>query len=292
MLDSGANKHTWTPLKAKHVKNKIPDEADVVIATGFKTVASTLKLPKSCGIKTHWIRAWEHWQMSEDEMLRKVVNVPTIKLVNSVCLQNRLKKYGTDSHIVRPGYDFDLLYPMDIREDNSHLIIGALNREGVHGNRKRTEWSFNAIKKLKYRNVKLWMFGSEREPKFRGVDLYLRSPNPYQKNWFYNRCDVWIAPTMSEGLHLPPAEAMITECPVVGTDAELSGMQDYLFDGITGLVSKDDFDQFVGRIDYLLRNPEKRLLYGKAARKQILDLGDRKTNMEQMINLFKRLRED
>ena len=40
---------------------------------------------------------------------------------------------------------------------------------------------------------------------------------------------------MSEGLHLPPAEAMMTECAVVGTEAELSGIQDYIIPDETGL---------------------------------------------------------
>ena len=78
IIDTGKNQHTWTPLKAKHIIVKdlsvIPN-ADVVIATGFKTVPSTLSLPTRCGIKAHYLRGWELWQMSEDQIVNKILKV-------------------------------------------------------------------------------------------------------------------------------------------------------------------------------------------------------------------------
>ena len=95
-VDSMKNKHTWTPLEAKHIRRhddkNLPD-GDVIIATGYKSVSKTMKAPAKCGIKAHWIRAWEHWQYSEKDIVDKVLKPDTIKLVNSICLQNKLKKY-------------------------------------------------------------------------------------------------------------------------------------------------------------------------------------------------------
>ena len=293
-IDSMKNKHKWTKLNAEHIiirnEKQIPD-ADAIIATGYKSVGSTCIAPDRCGIKAHWIRAWEHWQMGDQQIIDKVLKPPTVKIVNSICLQKKLNGLGFDSHIIRPGYDFDQIYPKHIRNKNKNIIIAGLNREGVHGKRKRTQWLFETARymKTKYRDVKFWMFGSE--PK-RGlmVDNYLRSPTPFQKNKFYNSVDIWMAPTMSEGLHLPPAEAMMTECAVVATQAELSGVQDYIISGETGLLSKNNLKSFVSDVDHLYHHDECRKRFGKVGREKILELGDRKQNMEKLIELIGKLK--
>lgn len=292
VVDSMPNKHTWTPLKPPHIKptkeSKIPD-ADVIIATGYKSVAPTVSAPARCGVKAHWIRAWEHWQMSEQAIVKKVLKQPTLKLVNSICLRDKLKHYNVDSYIVRPGYDLDIIQPNGKRKLNESVILGGLFRAGVHGKRKRTKWIFDAYSliKIKFPKTKLFMFGSESQPS--GVDRYLRRPTMKQKSEFYNSINIWLAPTMSEGLHMPPAEAMMTECPVVGTNAPLSGMQDYLIHNKTGLVSKNNFDDFCENIIRLMENKKLRKELGKNSRKRILEIGDRNNNMKKMVDLLESL---
>jgi glycosyltransferase involved in cell wall biosynthesis len=290
-IDSMKNKHTWTPLKADHkiVRNEIQiPAADAIIATGYKSVGPTMKAPKVCGIKMHWIRAWEFWQYGESAIIKKVLKPKTIKLVNSICLKNKLKNYGFESHIIRPGYDFEKIYPMELRKKKKGIVIGGLYREGVHGRRKRTSWLFDAARniKSKYPDVEFWLFGSESPPSDMLVDVYRRSPLPNEKNIFYNNIDVWMAPTMSEGLHLPPAEAMMTGCPVVSTDAELSGTQDYVIHGSTGLMAKNNLPSFINAVETLVKNPEERRRMGKNAIKKINDIGDRKTNMQKLVDLI------
>ena len=95
IIDTGKNQHTWTPLKAKHMiirdRNKVPD-ADVIIATGYKTVKTTVELPSRCGKKYHYIRGFETWKMNEKEIINKVIKQPTIKIFNSVGLQSKFNK--------------------------------------------------------------------------------------------------------------------------------------------------------------------------------------------------------
>jgi len=290
-IDSMRNQHTWTPLKAEHRvvrnNNRMPS-ADFIIATGYKSVAPTVTAPGRCGHKVHWIRAWEHWQMPDDQIVKRVLEAPTLKLVNSICLQNKLKKHGHESHIIRPGYDFEQIFPKNIRGLKKEIIIGGLYRKGVHGQRKRTEWLFGTAYylKAKHPNIKFWLFGSEKPPQRKFVDNYLRSPSMEQKNVFYNNVDIWMAPTMSEGLHLPPAEAMMTECCVAATKAELSGVQDYIIDKETGVLSKNDAGSFADVVDSLCKNPHYRKRLGEAGRKKILEIGDRRKNMQEMIDLF------
>jgi len=292
-VDSMNNRHTWTPLKAEHIKvklgsnKKLPD-ADFIIATGYKSVGPTVTAPGRCGHKAHWIRAWEHWQMGDLQIVERVLKAPTLKLVNSICLQDKLKTHGFESHIIRPGYDLGQIFPKHIRDGRDDIILGGLYREGVHGRRKRTTWLFETARfmKTRYRNVKFWLFGSEHDPQRQLVDRYVQNPNVEEKNDFYNNINIWMAPTMSEGLHLPPAEAMMTECAVVGTTAELSGIQDYIIQDETGLLSNNDIRSFRVDIEHLYKHPNCRKRLGKTGREKIIEIGDRKKNMKHMIDLF------
>lgn len=290
-VDTMRNQHKWEKLRAKHKiireGNKVPD-ADAIIATGYKSVGPTVSAPESCGLKMHWIRAWEHWQMSDEAIVRKVLKAKTIKLVNSICLQKKLKSLGFESYVIYPGYDFDELFPTHKRDSNKKVVLGGLYREGVHGNRKRTNWLFETARfmKTKYRNVEFWLFGSEQDPKRGIVDKYVRSPTMKQKNAFYNSVDIWMAPTMSEGLHLPPAEALMTECAVVATKAELAGVEDYIIPDETGLLAENDLRSFLREVDHLYNHAGCRKRLGKAGRKQILKIGDRRKNMEKLVELI------
>lgn len=290
------NQHTWTPLKAKYQiyldLNDIP-AAQAVIATGFVTAKHVVKLPNKCGRKFHWIRAWETWQIGEDSDIREsVLQMPTIKLVNGIQLKRKLKELGYESKVIYPGQDFDKLYPTNDR-NNSNLVIGGLFRSGFHGQRKRTDWIFKTINALRKKGYKFsrWMFGNDilsNNGKLVLVDRYFRNPEISKKNGIYNMCDIWLAPTKSEGLHMPAAEAMLTECPVVGTEAPLSGMEDYLIHEKTGLVAKDNIESFINNTERLIKDKAFRLRLGEAGRVKILEMGDRKQNMQKFVKILEK----
>jgi glycosyltransferase involved in cell wall biosynthesis len=291
-IDSMKNQHKWTPLKAEHIMindnvSKIPN-ADIIIATGYKSIGPTVKAPDKCGVKTHWIRGWETWQMSESDIVKRVLQAPTIKLVNSMDLKYKLEKYKCRSYLVRPGYDFGELYPTYTRDNKKEVVLGGIYLSGQRGSRKRTHWLFNTARqmKTKYGNVKFFLFGNENYPGDNLIDKYIKRPNMKEKNLFYNSIDIWMAPSYLEGLHIPPAEAMMTGCPVVSTKAEMSGVRDYIVDGESGILSKNDMIEFLKNVEYLYNNVEYRKKLGRAAIKSIENIGDRKKNMQIMIDLF------
>jgi glycosyltransferase involved in cell wall biosynthesis len=292
IVDSGRNQHTWTKLKAKHKivrnKNQLP-HADFIIATGFRSVVSTLQAPYTAGVKAHWIRGLETWVYNEKQIYDKILNTPTLKMVNGICLQNKLQKYKIESFLARPGYDFDIFSAKHLRENNNKVILGGLNKQGQHCNTKRTTWLMETAKILKKKfkgKIELWLFGMDRLPSTTVVDKYIRNPSLKEKNIFYNQVDIWLAPSMLEGLHMPPAEAMITECPVVGTNAEMSGTKDYLVNGETGIVTRNDAVSFIDGVKTLVENKDLRRYYGKNARNKILQIGNRKTNMQRMVDFL------
>lgn len=295
-IDSGKNQHTWNELIANHIvvkqDKKIPD-ADMIIATGYKSVIKTLNAPRRCGIKAHWIRGWETWQMPEDKIVKSILKAPTVKLVNSICLQNKLNKYGVSSKIIRPGYDLDELYHTHKRIFRDvPVTIGGLYTTGKHEKIKRTNWVYSTYDLLKAKgyNVELWMFGTKK-PSIGNVDRFFHMPTTEEKLWMYNYIDIWLAPAMQEGLHMPPAEAMMTECPVVSTNAEMSGTQDYMVHGSTGLVSHNNISAFSNCVETLVKDSWKyREIMGVNARKKIESLGDRETNMNKLIEYIKEIK--
>jgi len=295
-VDSGKNKHTWTPLKSNHIvvknDNGLPD-ADVIIATGYKSVGKTLNAPRRCGKKFHWIRGWETWQMPEDQIVKRILKAPTIKLVNSICLQQKLLNYRVESKIIRPGYDLDELYCTHKRVfEDVPVTIGGLYTTGKHKKIKRTDWIFKTydyLKQKKYK-VELWMFG-EKKPPLQMMDRFFHQPDMEQKQWMYNYIDIWLAPAMQEGLHMPPAEAMMTECPVVATNAPMSGTQDYMVHGSTGLVSFNNLTTFIVCVETLVKDEFKtRETMGFNARKKIEELGSREYNMQKLIDYIKEIK--
>ena len=282
-VDNGRNQHTWNPLKAKHLIIKdytqIP-EADVIIATGIKTVDSTDK----CNIKNkyHWIRAHETWELIEKDVIRIIKESPSLKIVNSICLQNKLKQFNINSTIIRPGYDFNESFPLNIRNKNSKIVLGGLH---CSKGRKRIYWIFESFKRLRKKfDMELYMYGTEKPSSL--VSLYEKNPNPIIKNNMYNKIDIWMAPTNSEGLHMPPAEAGLTECCVVATNSELSGTQDYITNLKTGLVSDDNLESFIEAIQKAIDNKDLRYELGKNLRNKILELGNREDNMKELIKVF------
>jgi len=292
IIDTGKNQYTWDKLEAKHLIIKdyknIPN-ADVIIATGFKTVKSTLKIPKRCGIKMHWIRGYETWTMPEETIIDTVLKSQTIKIVNSVGLQKKLLSLGVESKIIRPGYDLDELSPDPniVEEKGDSIILGGLYPHTKHLKIKRTSWVFQTYQKFrdKYKNLQLWMFGNDNIY-HTSINNYVQRPSVEQKNNFYNHIDIWLSPGMQEGLHMPPAEAMLTGCPVVGTNDELSGTEDYLVHKKTGLVAESNFESFSTNVETLIINEKLRTRLGKSARLKIRRIGDRKSNMKKMVEYF------
>lgn len=294
IIDSGKNQHTWNKLNVEHIiiknDNDIPN-SDVVIATGFKSIIPMLESPRRCGKKLIWCRGWELWIFDENKIIKLFKNNNFIKIVNSIGLQNKLKKYNIDSYIIRPGHDFEDFYPMNIRNKNK-VIIG-----GLYNYKHKTKNSDLIIKiaknlKLKYNNIELHMFGTSNNPNNKFIDKYVRQPNVKEKNNFYNNIDIWLSTSELEGLHICPAEFMLTKSCVIGNNSEMNGTRDYLINSETGLVSCGSKNDYIDKIELLIKNNNLRKKLSECGRNKILELGDRKDNMRKFIKLMERLTSD
>jgi len=289
IIDSGRNQYTWDVLKANHkiIKSQkdIPD-ADIIIGTGYRSWKHILNLPNRCGKKFIWVRGFETWNAPESELVKILKNKDIIKIVNSIGLSDKLISYNIDSFLIRPGNNFEDFQPLNIRDTNK-IILGGLYNQGTKRVNKRTNWILDAYPEIKYKysGTKLYMFGTDGIPHY-PIDKYIKDPNKIEKNKLLNKVNIWLAPTCNEGLHVAPQEFMLTKGFVVGTNASMSGMNDYLEDEVTGFVSDNNFKSFVASIERAIHSFHKTKI-GENARNIILEMGNREDNMNKMLNLFR-----
>ena len=170
---------------------------------------------------------------------------------------------------------------------NKRIILGGLFNQGQKRSKKRTEWIQECYQFLKKKyDLDLWLFGSDGVPLFE-FTTFMRNPTIKDKNFLYNNVDIWLSPSELEGLHIPPAEAMLTECAIVGNNSEMSGTEDYLIDHETGLISENNFKSFLSNIELLINHKTMRKEFGKAGREKVMSLDNRQENMKKLIKLLK-----
>jgi len=292
IIDSGETKYTWGPIEVPYIieKNIENLKADAIICSSMISLDSTEK--STIKNKYIWIRGWETWVYPEEVIVDKLKKSSVSILVNSQCLKDKLNSFGLESIIIRPGYDFDEIYQIDdIRNSNvKHITLGGLFSSTTKKKRqtKRTQWIYDTYDLLSDRgyNITLEMIGSDGYPQTSRNIIYNKSPEPETKNKFYNRCDIWLATSELEGLHIPPAEAMLTGCPVVGTNTPMSGTQDYLINMETGLISDNNLISFISSVETLICDTKLRRRLGLNAKSKIKSMGDRKYNMTKLIDFI------
>jgi len=288
------NRFTWFPLICDFIETSHPfsyPNADANIATGFQSVKFVASAPISKGKKFHWIRAHETWITKDVE---KIYRLNTTKWVNSICLQDFLKKmYGVDTRILYPGISSHCFYndkPERHGSKPGYIVVGALLNKKP---RKRFEWVKKALISLKRMydsRILFVLFGDC------GKDIdnelpaysYIQQPSQIRLREIYNKIHVWLAPTQSEGLHICPLEAALCGCLVVGTNAPLAGMRDWLTDGETGYVAHNGYSYFYSKILEAIDCPNAKAKHIADNAYDVITsrIGERYENMQRMIELI------
>lgn len=99
-----------------------------------------------------------------------------------------------------------------------------------------------------------------------------------------SEADVFLLPTLSEGLSNAALEAMAMEIPVVTADA--GGMPEAVRDGVDGyVVRRRDVPALADRLLRLAQDPELRLRMGRAARQRVRE----RFGIETQIDVFDRV---
>ena len=117
-----------------------------------------------------------------------------------------------------------------------------------------------------------------RERHLTGVIEFLGSREPQDVQALLQRADVFVLPSLWEGMPVTVMEAMASGCPVVGTN--VPGIRELVVDGVTGyLAPPKSPEALAGRLEQLLEDPVLRTRMGEAGRLRII----KEFSLEQMV---------
>ena len=263
------NKYTWG--KVPNLVRSVTENTDALVAVSCKDVKNVLKHP--CKRKHWWMRGIETWAMPEEKLLERASRISVI--VNAGHLKEWLLKRGVKSQLCFAGLDLSLWETPSSRQKNNRVRIGCL----YHSRHLTKRWSDFAklAEALGRTNYEYVGFGVGKPNDVSWLADYKDQPSVDRLIHLYQSCDIWFAPTTSEGFHNVCAEASLCGCLALCNTSRHSGMADYA-DSSTAMM--------YGTIDWaaeLCKNPDFDLV--PRMQEKLHAIGDRKQNMERLIQL-------
>lgn len=228
----------------------LPD-ADVLLTTGFRTVRDVAGLPPEKGRIVEIVNGTLDLGESPPEA-RDVMALPVHRVaVSEPVAQFLREQFHVEAAVVPNGVDHAQFQNPD-RQFRTPRSVGMIYLDDpVKGNAE----GFDAMRQVrqKWPDVRLILFGAGRArhapPR---AQVYVR-PKTTRLRAIYSSCEIWLAPSRSEGFGLPVLEAMA--CRVVPIATRASGHEYLIEDGVSGfLVPVRDVDAMAARIGLLLED--------------------------------------
>lgn len=236
------------------VDNDVPD-ADVVLATYWKTAPGVAALSPRKGVKAFLLQGYETSPGRWDRAIDAAWRLPLRKIVVSKWLVGLARDRFGDLNV--------LLVPNSVDTGQFHapargrqakptvgLLYSTLHLRGV-------DVSLAALRELKGRmgDLRVVTFGAEQVSAQLALpdwaEFHYRPPQ-HELRRIYGQCDVWLCGSRREGFHLPMLEAMACRCPVVST--RIGGPADVVEDGVNGfLVDGENSTKLAERLEDVLR---------------------------------------
>lgn len=212
----------------------IPD-GDALFATAWHTVHSVLKCLPSKGEQFYLIQGYETF-LGPKELVDATWRTPLHKIVIAKWLLELGNELGAqDMTYVPNAVDHDrfrLHRPIEGRPRQVAMLFSAAQAKGSSDGIE----ALKMAKKL-FPDLRVVLFGTPRRAAWIPEWVYYhRSPaQDFLVSKIYNGSSTFLSPSRAEGWPLPPSEAMACGCAVVATD--IGGHQDYIRNGVTGLLS-------------------------------------------------------
>jgi glycosyltransferase involved in cell wall biosynthesis len=237
----------------------VPD-GDVVVATAWQTAEPVLRLDHRKGRKFYLIQHHETWA-GPAEAVNETWRFPLRKVVIARWLYDLGLDLGIDPDMMRlvpNGIDhstFRVVAPVEDRPKRVAMLYSEWAWKGADDGIRALE-----LARVKEPGLRAVLFGAPRRPaSLPGWIDYRRDPAQDELvNDVYNDSALYLCPSLAEGWHLPPAEAMACGCAVVST--AIPGVRDYAIDGRTALLAPPANPEALGaRLVRLLGDERLRL---------------------------------
>ena len=197
-----------------HLSRRWIGAADAVVATGWRTMAPVAALPASAGRRLAYLQHFEDWDGGREAVLA-AWRLPLEKVVVSRWLLRELAALGQAGRVVPNGIDHDLFFTeMALEQRRGPSVAFA-----AHGlTWKGTAVAVAALERLRasWPALTVEAFAPEplELPPWVGLTV---NPRPAELRALYNRAQVFVAPSFSEGWDLPACEAMACGAALVAS---------------------------------------------------------------------------
>lgn len=197
----------------------VPD-ADVVIATWWETAEWVLTMPSTKGAKVYFVQGYEVFDYTPKQRVEATYRAPLRRITISHWLRHKLARDFDDNDVDLVPNGVDTLHfscpPRGRQLEPTLGFIAATTPV------KGLDTAIATLSMLRARlpALRVLSFGQQSlAPEIFGdfTVRYVRQPTQAQIRDVYSRCDVWLAPSHSEGFGLPVLEAMACRTPVVST---------------------------------------------------------------------------
>lgn len=193
--------------------------ADAVVATSWETAEWVAGYSPRHGRPFYLIQHFEDWSGDRERVL-STWHLPLHKIVISRWLQALVAQHGESSSYITNGLDFTA-FGVDVAPEDRdpHSVAMLYHQSAWKGSRYGLEALMQAH--VQCPSLKATLFGVCPPP----ADLpswvsYHQLPSQRLLREIYNQAAIFLAPSLTEGWGLPPAEAMICGAAVVLTDVD------------------------------------------------------------------------
>ena len=266
------------------VNNSTVRDADATVATSWTSTYPVNKLNIEKGTKVYLIQDYEIWN-SSIEHVNSSYSFPMIRITVSGYLRDLIRdKFGSDSHVILNGIDFEKFNNGNKRfNDPPHILFVDHPLEN-----KNTSGAIETAVSIhqKYPDVKFTCFGTGRYHHIPSFVQFVENPDDEMIAELYRNSDIFLFPSIHEGFGLPPAEAMACMCTLVGTR---SGAVPEFSVNMKSAVLCDSYntEDLVNGIEFLLNNPDDLKRIAIEGERSVRNKLDWNNSVNQFISLLR-----
>jgi glycosyltransferase involved in cell wall biosynthesis len=269
----------WRPLDLR--------EADVVVATAWRSAPVVAAAPARCGRKFYLVQHYESLYHGDPAAVDATYRLPLTKIVISTWLRDVMReRFGADAEVLVTPVDRALFRPVSVNPGTSRPRVLMLHHEYRW---KGVADGVEAVRRVKGRVRGLWLVGLGLKPP-RGAtpyDEFHRDPPQSRLAEIYSSADIYLCPSWDEGLGMPPMEAMACGAALVTYDN--GGCRDYARDGDTALVARRrDVADLAEKLERVATDDGLRRKLAAAGRRLVTTAFDWDRAVARMETLFAR----
>ena len=247
-------------------------DADIIVANHWITAQRVFDLPLNKGKKYYFIRDIEDWAPHFDKVV-EAFNLDMKRLVVADWIKDYLEeRLGLSvEEVIRNGFNFAKFSVKNKIYEKENITISMIfsshPMKGMSDASKVLEKIFN-----KFPSVNILLFGFESRPKNLNFKFnYIRGAAGDKVREIYKKTDIFFCPSLQEGFHNPPSEAMAGKCAVLATSVGSTPFTlNHMKNGI--LVDPGDINAMEKYLTLLIEDYDLRFSLSEAGHKSIQNL--------------------